>query len=223
MSVTVKCLLVTNVVFKNYCYLIANNQTGELALVDPAWDSELITRQIKQLKARPTLIVVTHHHRDHIHLARHFSHTFSIPIVLSRIEVKHYDLQLSGIRKVDHLEPLMLGKEEITPYLTPGHTKGSICYHIDGHLFTGDTLFVRGCGLATPRTGGDPDELFSSLCLIKKEFAAGTRIYPGHPYGEESGQTLAEVQRKNIYLQFDNTAKFKEYRMRKRGKGLFKF
>ena len=216
-------MLVTNVVFKNFCYLIVNDQTRELALVDPAWDKDLIERHIHELKARPSLVLITHHHRDHIHLARYFSRAYSIPIILSRAETKHYEIQIDGMRRVDDGEPLMLGREQITPYLTPGHTKGSICYHVDKNLFTGDTLFVRGCGLATPKTGGDPEELFRSLCLIKEQFSGDTRIQPGHPYGEVSGQTLAEVTKKNIYLQFNNIDKFREYRMRKRGKGLFKF
>ena len=223
MSVSVHCFLVANVVFKNFCYLVINDQTKELALVDPAWDKDLLEQKIKQTAARPTLILVTHHHRDHIHLARYFSQTYSIPLILSRAEVKHYHLQLPGMRRVDHLEPLMLGKERILPYLTPGHTKGSLCYHVGGNLFTGDTLFVRGCGLASPRTGGDPEALFTSLNMIKKEFEPDTRIYPGHPYGEQSGQTLTQVREKNIYLQFNDLERFREYRMRRRGKGLFRF
>ena len=41
---------------------------------------------------------------------------------------------------------------------TPGHTPGSQCFHVDGRLVSGDTLFLDGCGrtdLPGQQPGGD--------------------------------------------------------------------
>ena len=55
---------------------------------------------------------------------------------------------------VDDGEELALGDCKVTCLLTPGHTNGHISYHVtppgsegeDGHVFTGDCMFIGGCG-----------------------------------------------------------------------------
>jgi len=44
---------------------------------------------------------------------------------------------------------------------TPGHTPGSVCFLVDGNLFTGDTLFVGDVG-RTDLTGGSLNTLLQS-------------------------------------------------------------
>ena len=45
---------------------------------------------------------------------------------------------------------------------TPGHTPGSVCYLIDGELFTGDTMFEYGWG-RTDLPGGNEEQMAASL------------------------------------------------------------
>ena len=45
---------------------------------------------------------------------------------------------------------------------TPGHTPGSVCYEIEGELFTGDTLFEYGWG-RTDLPGGSEAQMEQSL------------------------------------------------------------
>ena len=45
---------------------------------------------------------------------------------------------------------------------TPGHTPGSVCYLIEGELFTGDTLFEYGWG-RTDLPGGSEEQMEASL------------------------------------------------------------
>ena len=45
---------------------------------------------------------------------------------------------------------------------TPGHTPGSQCFHVDGRLVSGDTLFLEGCG-RTDLPGSDPEQMYDSL------------------------------------------------------------
>ena len=45
---------------------------------------------------------------------------------------------------------------------TPGHTPGSVCYEIEGELFTGDTIFEYGWG-RTDLPGGNENDMVESL------------------------------------------------------------
>ena len=82
----------------------------------------------------------------------------------------------------------MLGVEVVH---TPGHTPGSVCYLIDGHLFTGDTLFVGAAG-RTDLIGGSLDTLIESLeklIVLPKE----TVVWPGHDYGTSPSSTIGRA------------------------------
>ena len=61
---------------------------------------------------------------------------------------------------------------------TPGHTPGSVCYRIEDHLFTGDTLFEHGWG-RTDLPGGDEHALFRSLRFVIP-LARDLPFHPGH-------------------------------------------
>ncbi|WP_268964163.1 MBL fold metallo-hydrolase, partial [Paenibacillus sinensis] len=80
----------------------------------------------------------------------------------------------------------MLGDTQITCILTPGHTYGSACYLTSDHLFTGDTVFIEGCGLCDT-VGGDPEQMFHSIQRIKSAINPMVQIFPGHSYGKNPG------------------------------------
>ena len=73
---------------------------------------------------------------------------------------------------------------------TPGHSAGSMCYFLEGVMFTGDTLFKNTVG-RTDFEDGDPKELAKSLRYIKSKYPKTTAIYPGH--GIESTLELEEM------------------------------
>ncbi|MBQ3934526.1 MAG: MBL fold metallo-hydrolase [Clostridia bacterium] len=76
---------------------------------------------------------------------------------------------------------------------TPGHTKGSVCYLFEDHLFTGDTLFRNSIG--TTDFGGDRDALNNSLRMLCR-LPGDYTIYPGH----ESMTSLSEEIRNNPFI-----------------------
>ena len=63
---------------------------------------------------------------------------------------------------------------------TPGHTPGSVCYLIEGELFTGDTVFEHGYG-RTDLPGGDEEQLVASLRRLMPMIRS-MPIHPGHEY-----------------------------------------
>ena len=59
-------------------------------------------------------------------------------------------------------DELTLAGLKIQVLHTPGHTPGSVCYLIEGELFTGDTLFDYGWG-RTDLPGGNEEQMEDSL------------------------------------------------------------
>ena len=64
---------------------------------------------------------------------------------------------------------------------TPGHTPGSISFHVEGTplLFSGDTLFPGGPG-ATKFEGGDFATIIESIDDRLFTFPTDTIVLPGH-------------------------------------------
>lgn len=61
---------------------------------------------------------------------------------------------------------------------TPGHSKGSVCLYMPGHLFSGDTLFSTTWG-RTDLPGGSEMEMRQSLRKLSL-LPDDTVVYPGH-------------------------------------------
>ncbi len=64
---------------------------------------------------------------------------------------------------------------------TPGHTSGSISFLWNDRIFTGDTLFIGGCG-RTDFQNGSAGDLYDSVTQKIFTLTGETLIYPGHDY-----------------------------------------
>ena len=87
---------------------------------------------------------------------------------------------------------------KITCLHTPGHSPGSQCFMMEGALFSGDTLFVEGCG-RVDLEGGSPDDMVISLSRLG-ELPGETIVYPGHDYGGKSTSTITQQRANNPYM-----------------------
>jgi hydroxyacylglutathione hydrolase len=72
----------------------------------------------------------------------------------------------------------------------PGHTLGAVTWCAEGHAFTGDTLFLAGCGRLFE---GDAAQMTDSLYEVLGALPDETRIYPGHEYTEKNLRFAASV------------------------------
>lgn len=207
--------------FINYTYLISHHN-GDSVLVDPAWEKQKIAHAIETAGANLKGILITHHHHDHVDLAGYFSNLYNIPIIFSKQEHEFYRYTAKNTYIIEDFSPFSMGDITITPYLTPGHTKGSVCYQIGGSLFTGDTLFIEGCGMCSEH-GGDPDEMYHSIQMLKQKIHKDTIIYPGHAYGEPPGKSFDYLMQYNVYCSFESPDIFRQYRMRKKQPAWFQF
>ncbi len=207
---------------KNYTYIICDIYSKEAAVLDPAWDIETITTKLLMLGVYPTKILLTHSHFDHVNLVEPLIQRFNSQVYMSLKEIEFYKYQCTNLNPVKHFDTIKLGQTNITALLTSGHTVGSMSFLLSDSLFTGDTIFIEGCGICTS-IGGCPEEMFNSIQMIKKIVSPEVCVYPGHSYGKEPGYPLKYLMQENIYFLFERKEKFVEFRMRKQKNGLFNF
>lgn len=179
------------------CYLLTDRRTGETLVVDPGDDAEYIIDQIEKLNARPTRIVATHGHFDHIMAAYALQITYNLPFAINerdaflvgrmRKSARHF-LGLGDIDpppRVDQTlregEYVAVGSSSLEVFATPGHTPGSISlYHKEGNaLIVGDLLFAGGSVGRTDFSYSRPSDLEKSVGRILA-FPLRTTLYPGH-------------------------------------------
>ncbi|WP_136667791.1 MBL fold metallo-hydrolase [Flavobacterium sp. H122] len=216
----VKTFRVSNFSIINQCYLIYKNDIG--ILVDPAWDYNLINNFLVDNQIGLKCILLTHSHQDHTNLAQEFSKKHNVPVFMSAIEIEDYEFDCLNLKAVDHLKEITIATFRIIPILTPGHTSGSVCYLIDKHLFSGDTIFIEGVGICIDK-GSDPNQMYDSVQFIKKHIPKKTLFWPGHSFGQSPGKNLDFLLMNNIYFQLDNREHFVNFRMRKNSPNPFKF
>jgi hydroxyacylglutathione hydrolase len=99
-------------------------------------------------------------------------------------------------RTVADGDTITLGGTTIHVIATPGHTKTSVCYHAipadsdaAGILYTGDTLFVGGCGRPIEC---DASVLWESLCKLAA-LPDETLVYCGHDYTLENYEFAVSI------------------------------
>ncbi|MFZ2202497.1 MAG: MBL fold metallo-hydrolase [Microgenomates group bacterium] len=174
------------------CYLVSD--TDECVIIDPGDDADFITETIINKKLKPTAIVLTHGHFDHVLGCLELKLNFTIPIYLNEKDKKLYTsanqsathwlkkktLKVPPIDQfIKEGSKIKIGSESLTVIETPGHTPGSVCFY-DGqkNLFTGDTLFADSVG-RTDFSYSKPLQLTKSLAKLFK-LPGETIVYPGH-------------------------------------------
>jgi hydroxyacylglutathione hydrolase len=177
------------VFFINYTYVIADMESRDAIIIDPAWEFKTIENELLNYGARPIAVLLTHSHFDHVNLAKRFEKKFNCGVYMSKEEIDEYDFRCKNLRAFDTNGRHMIGSMAVDVSVTPGHTTGSACYGVGDNLFTGDTLFIEGCGLCWGK-GADPEKMYNSLDRLKKTIPGHYRVFPGHSYGEKPGATL---------------------------------
>ena len=107
------------------------------------------------------------------------------------------------VRRADVLvedgDRLEIGSCAVRVLHTPGHSPGGICLLAEGHLFSGDTLFVGSVG-RTDLPGASWEELGDSLREKVLGLPGSTRVWPGHDYGGVPTNLLDTEKRENPFL-----------------------
>ncbi|MBO2945605.1 MBL fold metallo-hydrolase [Paenibacillus sp. F411] len=206
----------------NYSYLIVDRKSRQAAVVDPAWQLEAIESALERYEAELSTILLTHSHKDHVHLVPPLCQRYAPHVFMMQKELDYYHFSAPSLYGLKDGEELKVGHTSITGLLTPGHTAGGGCYWLEGSLFTGDTIFTEGCGMCSSE-GSDPVEMYYSVKRLQQLMPADTRVYPGHSFGERPGQSMSRLHEMNAYFQIASLEHFVSFRMRKGQTSLMSF
>lgn len=178
-----------------YTYLLADPTTREALLIDPVL--EKVDRDLKligEMGLKLLYSLETHVHADHITGAGKLREKTGCRVgVCHAAGVDCADLPLAE-RATIQVGPLVLRVLE-----TPGHTDTCLCYVASDRVFTGDTLFVRGCG-RTDFQSGSAESLYDSVTEKLFRLPDTTLVFPGHDYNGFSNSTIGEEKRYNPRL-----------------------
>ena len=189
---------------QNFAYLIGDEETGQAAVVDPAWDISAIESSVKKHNLRVVLIIDTHSHHDHTSGNNELAKTTGAKIVA------HETSKLKKDISVKDGEVLHVGSLEVRFIHTPGHSPDSMSILVGNKLMTGDTLFVGECG-RTDLPGGSSEQLYDSLFNKLAKLPDETEVHPGHDYATRSRSTIAYEKAHNYVLKPRTVGEFIQF------------
>ena len=197
---------------QNFCYFLGDPKSKDVLMVDPGWDSENLKIYLKDNFLNLKGILLTHHHYDHVNAVEEILTDYDVPIHMLDKEASYYGFTSDNLKTIKNEELISIGDYKIKALHTPGHTVGSTSFLFDGHLITGDTLFINGCGRCD-LPGGNPEEMYLSLKKFKENLNPSTVILPGHDYAETPTEVWSKVAATNPYLQISDLESFIKDRM----------
>lgn len=159
----------------NNVFIVRCTETGDGVLIDAANEHERLLELCESLGVRR--VIETHGHWDHIQAVpavRDAGYEVAVTAADSEM-LPAYDSILDDDNVIE------VGRLRLRTIATPGHTRGSMCFALEGSplLFSGDTLFPGGPG-NTSFEGGDFTTIIDSLDRRLFTYPADTIVLPGH-------------------------------------------
>lgn len=186
-----------------YTYLIASRRGGEALIIDPVLEKvDRYLQLVRELDLKLVKAVDTHLHADHITgLGALRDRTHCITVMGEQTRADVVSMRVAEGDRVS-IEGLSLNV-----LYTPGHTDDSYSFLMDGRVFTGDTLLIRGTG-RTDFQNGDPrqqyDSIFNKLLRLPDE----TLVYPAHDYKGDTVSTIGEEKLFNPRLRVSSVDEY---------------
>ncbi len=209
------------------CYVLAPKDGADAIVVDPGQRAMGPLRRIlDEHRLTPAAVLLTHGHIDHIWSAQKVADTYGCPAFIHPEDrymltdpVKDFGRGLIGGLATSAFgvlfqEPRQLveldtdgdkvdvGGTTVTVDHTPGHTRGSVVFRVEGVsgpgtvVFTGDTLFRQSVG-RTDLPGGSGRDLLGSIVNKLLVLDDDTVVLPGH--GPRT--TIGFERRNNPFLE----------------------
>jgi hydroxyacylglutathione hydrolase len=197
-------------------YLVADEDAGVAAVIDPRRDVDAYLDWAATRNLRLTAILETHVHADFVSGARELAAATAVPIYASRLGHQEFP-----IRSLDDGDEIAVGKLVLRAFWTPGHTPEHMSYLLFDPaqrpeplaLFSGDLLFVGEVGrpdlLGAEHTQHLAEQLYETFARRLTGLPDDVVVYPGHTAGSSCGKkigdapqtTLGQERRFNYALQ----------------------
>ncbi|XP_035253636.1 hydroxyacylglutathione hydrolase-like protein [Anguilla anguilla] len=186
---------VISILEDNYMYLLIEEQSKEAIAVDPAVPHRML-EIVQREGVTLTAVLTTHHHWDH---ARGNE---DLVKRIPGLRVYGGDDRIGGLTdKVTDEQELKFGAINVRCLSTPCHTSGHVCYFVweddcsdAPAVFTGDTLFVAGCGRFFE---GTAEQMHHNLTKVLGSLPQDTKVFCGHEYTIKNLKFALKVEPEN--------------------------
>ena len=179
--------------FKVNNYLLFDEESKDIILIDAGGDFEITKSAIDELGGNLKYLLNTHAHMDHIAGDFDIQKNYDVPVYIQKDDkeqLPHFKEYLNYVGMPDYELPenvnfiegnetFKIGNKTIRTIHTPGHTQGGVCYLIDDMLFSGDSLFYESIG-RTDLLGGNHNQLLNSIKTKLLVLPEEIKVYPGH-------------------------------------------
>ena len=179
---------------------IVYDQTKECIIIDPGCYSEeekdKLLSFINSNKLKPTLLINTHCHIDHIFGNNFVNKIWDVELAINKLDLEilnsaHVVAQSYGF---NNYEPsplpskyikegdfITFGQSKLKIIFTPGHAPGHISLYSqkDNFIISGDVLFMNSIG-RTDLPGGDYEILIKTIKTKLLTLPEKTKVYCGH-------------------------------------------
>ncbi len=201
--------------FLSNTYLVADGDGGPAFFVDAGGPVEPLIAEAEARGLRPTHVLLTHHHHDHVMaLGELVARWPGLEVLIHPLE---RDLVPGVTGTIEAGQTLALGRLEVRPLHTPGHTAGMLSFLVGepgaparggaatrpggftgggASVFTGDTLFRNSVGGVRAPGHTTYTDLKDSIMGTLMELPPDTIIRPGHT----DSTTVAEEWNANRFI-----------------------
>ncbi|WP_455379219.1 MBL fold metallo-hydrolase [Petrachloros mirabilis] len=184
------------------CSIVGDPVTKQAIVVDPGGAHERILREVQQLGFTVMMILHTHAHFDHFLASGEMKKATGATLCLHKddrqlwtmleTQCRMFGVPYVAVPPPDYWlkdeEKILVGAVEAVAIHTPGHTPGSMSFHLpEGNVvIAGDTLF-RGSIGRTDLWGGDFDAIEQSIRERLYTLHESTLVVTGHGPETEIG------------------------------------
>lgn len=205
-----RVICLTNGVFQENCYILADPDASQAVLIDPGEEADLFLRRLETERFGLAAVWLTHAHLDHILGVRSVVEAMRVPVYLHPADRHLYDSMASqgewlGLRNLEHAPPpdhaladgdsVSVGQLTFEVRHVPGHSPGAVAFIGHGIAIVGDALFAGSIG-RTDLPGGDGATLLASIREKLLTLPDETVVYSGH--GPET--TIGRERAMNPFL-----------------------
>lgn len=177
----------------NYAWLL-RAPDGRLAVCDPG-EAGPIAAAVEAAGGRLDLILLTHHHGDHIAGTAELARRYGAKVMGAAADAHRLPPLDVAVKPGERVEVLGVPAEVLA---SDGHTRGHIAFNFPdcGIVLCGDTLFSLGCGRLLE---GTAEEMFASLQRLAA-LPPETLVCCGHEYTESNARFALTVEPDNAAL-----------------------